>query len=90
MGFDPVLKLVTLWVILAPARRQRPEQDGPETLATLTNREVIAVDQNKLGKQGYRVSATGRSKSGRNPSAEAPKPSPSSTAENPPAPFLLN
>jgi alpha-galactosidase len=31
----------------------------PETLAILTNREVIAVDQDKLGRQGYRVSAVG-------------------------------
>jgi alpha-galactosidase len=32
---------------------------SPETLATLTNRDVIAVDQDKLSAQGYRVSAVG-------------------------------
>jgi alpha-galactosidase len=31
----------------------------PETIALLTNREVIAVDQDKLGKQGDRVSEEG-------------------------------
>ncbi len=31
----------------------------PDILAILTNREVIAVDQDKLGKQGYRVQQDG-------------------------------
>ena len=31
----------------------------PETIALLTNREVIAVDQDKTGKQGDRVDAMG-------------------------------
>jgi alpha-galactosidase len=31
----------------------------PETLAILTNREVIAIDQDPLGKQGDRVSEVG-------------------------------
>jgi alpha-galactosidase len=31
----------------------------PYTLAILTNREVTAVDQDPLGKQGYRVSQEG-------------------------------
>ena len=34
-------------------------QMTPETLAILTNREVIAVDQDKLGKQGTRFSKNG-------------------------------
>ncbi|MGH9412698.1 MAG: glycoside hydrolase family 27 protein [Terriglobales bacterium] len=31
----------------------------PDILAILTNREVIAIDQDKLGKQGYRVAKDG-------------------------------
>jgi alpha-galactosidase len=31
----------------------------PETISLLTNREAIAVDQDRLGKQGDRVSAEG-------------------------------
>ena len=34
-------------------------QMTPETLAILTNRDVIAVDQDKLGKQGTRVWKSG-------------------------------
>jgi alpha-galactosidase len=34
-------------------------QMSPETLAILTNREVIAVNQDKLGNQGTRFSKTG-------------------------------
>ena len=33
----------------------------PETLAILTNREVVSVDQDALGKQGYRVAQDGAS-----------------------------
>jgi len=31
----------------------------PETLSVLTNREIIAIDQDRLGKQGYRLYADG-------------------------------
>jgi alpha-galactosidase len=32
---------------------------APDTVAILTNREVIAIDQDKLGRQGDRVSEVG-------------------------------
>jgi alpha-galactosidase len=52
---------MTLWVILAAPLLAGNDLSKmtPETLATLTNRDVVAVDQDKLGKQGYRVSAEG-------------------------------
>jgi alpha-galactosidase len=52
---------MTLWVILAAPLLAGNDLSkmSPETLATLTNRDVIAVDQDKLGMQGYRVSAVG-------------------------------
>jgi alpha-galactosidase len=52
---------LSLWAMLAAPLlagndlRQMP----PETLAILTNREVIAVDQDKLGKQGSRAWKSG-------------------------------
>jgi alpha-galactosidase len=52
---------MSLWVILAAPLLAGNDLSKmtPETLATLTNKEVIAVDQDGLGKQGYRVSAVG-------------------------------
>jgi len=52
---------MTLWVILAAPLLAGNDLSkmSPETLATLTNRDVIAVDQDKLSAQGYRVSAVG-------------------------------
>jgi alpha-galactosidase len=52
---------MTLWVVLAAPLLAGNDLSKmtPETVAILTNREVIAVDQDKLGKQGYRVSAVG-------------------------------
>jgi alpha-galactosidase len=52
---------MTLWSILAAPLLAGNDLSKmtPETLAILTNREVIAIDQDKLGKQGYRVSAEG-------------------------------
>jgi alpha-galactosidase len=52
---------MTLWVILAAPLLAGNDLSkmSPETLALLTNKEVIAVDQDPLGKQGDRVSAQG-------------------------------
>jgi alpha-galactosidase len=52
---------MTLWVILAAPLLAGNDLSkmSPETLAILTNRDVIAVDQDKLGKQGDRVWAEG-------------------------------
>jgi len=52
---------MTLWVILAAPLLAGNDLSKmtPETLALLTNKEVIAVDQDALGKQGDRVSAVG-------------------------------
>ncbi len=43
----------------AAARRQRPSQMSAETKSILMNKDVIAIDQDPLGKQGDRVSAEG-------------------------------
>jgi alpha-galactosidase len=61
MSFDEYRTHMTLWVILAAPLLAGNDLSKmtPETLATLTNREVIAVDQDKLGVQGYRVSSVG-------------------------------
>ncbi len=52
---------MTLWVILAAPLLAGNDLSKmtPETLAMLTNRDVIAVDQDKAGMQGHRVSAVG-------------------------------
>ena len=52
---------MTLWVILAAPLLAGNDLSkmSPSTLAMLTNKEVIAVDQDQLGKQGDRVSAVG-------------------------------
>ncbi len=52
---------MTLWVILAAPLLAGNDLSkmSPATLAMLTNKEVIAVDQDPLGKQGDRVSAVG-------------------------------
>lgn len=54
---------MTLWVILAAPLLAGNDLSKmtPETLALLENKEVIAVDQDKLGKQGDRVWAEGPS-----------------------------
>lgn len=54
---------MTLWAILAAPLLAGNDLSkmSPETLAILTNKEVIAVDQDKLGKQGDRVWAEGPS-----------------------------
>ncbi len=52
---------MTLWVILAAPLLAGNDLSkmSPPTLSMLTNKEVIAVDQDPLGKQGDRVSAVG-------------------------------
>jgi alpha-galactosidase len=52
---------LSLWAMLAAPLLAGNDlrQMSPETLAVLTNREVIAVDQDKLGKQGSRVWKSG-------------------------------
>jgi len=52
---------MSLWSILAAPLLAGNDLSKmtPATLAILTNREVIAVDQDKLGKQGDRVSQNG-------------------------------
>jgi alpha-galactosidase len=52
---------LSLWAMLAAPLLAGNDlrQMSPETLAILTNREVIAVDQDKLGKQGTRALKTG-------------------------------
>lgn len=61
MTADEYRTHMTLWVVLAAPLLAGNDLSKmtPETLAMLTNKAVIAVDQDKLGKQGYRVSATG-------------------------------
>jgi alpha-galactosidase len=52
---------MSLWAILAAPLLSGNDLSSmsPETLAILTNREVIAIDQDPAGKQGDRVSAEG-------------------------------
>jgi alpha-galactosidase len=61
MSFDEYKTHMTLWVILAAPLLAGNDLSKmtPETLALLTNKDVIAVDQDKLGKQGDRVWAEG-------------------------------
>jgi len=52
---------MSLWAILAAPLLAGNDLTtmAPETVAILTNREVIAIDQDSLGKQGDRVTAEG-------------------------------
>ena len=52
---------MSLWVILAAPLLAGNDLSKmtPETLAILTNREVLAIDQDRLGAQGDRVSEAG-------------------------------
>jgi len=61
MTEDQYRQHMTLWVILAAPLLAGNDLSKmtPSTLALLTNKEVIAVDQDPLGKQGDRVSAVG-------------------------------
>jgi alpha-galactosidase len=61
MNTDEYRTHMSLWAILAAPLLAGNDLTTmtPETVAMLTNREVIAVDQDSLGKQGDRVSAGG-------------------------------
>lgn len=61
MTHDENLTHMSLWVILAAPLIAGNDLSHmtPETLAILTNREAIAIDQDPLGIQGDRVSAIG-------------------------------
>jgi alpha-galactosidase len=58
---DENLTHMTLWALLAAPLLAGNDLSKmkPETTQILTNREVIAIDQDPLGKQGDRVSAVG-------------------------------
>jgi alpha-galactosidase len=58
---DENLTHMTLWALLAAPLLAGNDLSKmkPETSQILTNREVIAIDQDPLGKQGDRVSAVG-------------------------------
>ena len=61
MTTDEYRTHMTLWAILAAPLLAGNDLTTmtPETVSLLTNREVIAVDQDRLGKEGDRVSAEG-------------------------------
>jgi len=61
MNFDEYRTHMSLWAILAAPLLAGNDlaSMSPETIALLTNREVIAIDQDSAGKQGDRVSAEG-------------------------------
>jgi alpha-galactosidase len=63
MNEDEYRTHMTLWAILAAPLLAGNDlgKMTPEILALLTNREVIAVDQDRLGRQGDRVWAEGPS-----------------------------
>jgi alpha-galactosidase len=61
MNTDEYRMHMSLWAILAAPLLAGNDLTTmtPETISLLTNREAIAVDQDRLGKQGDRVSAEG-------------------------------
>jgi alpha-galactosidase len=61
MSLDEYRTHISLWAILAAPLLAGNDLTTmtPETIALLTNREAIAIDQDKLGRQGDRVSAVG-------------------------------
>ncbi len=61
MNADEYRTHISLWAILAAPLLAGNDLSTmtPETVAILTNRDVIAVDQDAAGKQGDRVSAEG-------------------------------
>jgi alpha-galactosidase len=61
MNFDEERAHMSLWTILAAPLIAGNDLShmSPQTLSILTNREVIAVDQDRLGKQGTRASVQG-------------------------------
>ena len=61
MNADEYRTHMSLWAILAAPLLAGNDLTtmSPETIALLTNREVIAIDQDRAGKQGDRVRAEG-------------------------------
>ncbi len=61
MNLDVYRTHMSLWAILAAPLLAGNDLTtmSPETIALLTNREVIAIDQDRAGKQGDRVHAEG-------------------------------
>ena len=61
MNTDEYRTHMSLWAILAAPLLAGNDLTSmtPETIALLTNKDVIAVDQDRAGKQGDRVSAVG-------------------------------
>ena len=61
MNTDEYRTHISLWAILAAPLLAGNDLTSmtPETVALLTNKEVIAVDQDRAGRQGDRVSAVG-------------------------------
>ena len=61
MNTDEYRTHMSLWAILAAPLLAGNDLTSmtPETIALLTNKEVIAVDQDRAGRQGDRVSAVG-------------------------------
>jgi alpha-galactosidase len=61
MNADEYRTHMSLWAILAAPLLAGNDLSSmtPETVALLTNKDVIAVDQDRAGKQGDRVSAVG-------------------------------
>jgi alpha-galactosidase len=61
MNTDEYRTHMSLWAILAAPLLAGNDLTSmtPETIALLTNKEVIAVDQDRAGKQGDRVSTVG-------------------------------
>ncbi|HKO14107.1 MAG TPA: glycoside hydrolase family 27 protein [Acidobacteriaceae bacterium] len=61
MNADEYRTHMSLWVILAAPLLAGNDLSTmtPETIAMLTNRDVIAIDQDRLGRQGDRVYAEG-------------------------------
>jgi alpha-galactosidase len=61
MSADEYRTHMSLWAILAAPLLAGNDLTTmtPETIAMLTNRDVIAIDQDRAGKQGDRVSAEG-------------------------------
>jgi len=61
MNADEYRTHMSLWAILAAPLLAGNDLSSmtPETVALLTNKDVIAVDQDRAGKQGDRVSAMG-------------------------------
>jgi alpha-galactosidase len=61
MNTDEYRTHMSLWAILAAPLLAGNDLTSmtPETVALLTNKEVIAVDQDRAGRQGDRVSAVG-------------------------------